>query len=180
MQLTDEQRQTVLDNLGLAHFAANRFISFNADYDFDREEVISASYYDLILAVLGYDDEHGETFGTYAVKSIRRQLYREFMYRYKTKPETDSLEDIALDIDGDNSNWESFLGSESPENDLVNRISVEQLIEKAESNTVKKILILRYCYPDTPQTEIGKLAGCSQRYVGMVLQDLKSARAKYY
>lgn len=179
MQLTDEQRQEVLDNLGLAHFAANKFIAFNADHDFDREEVTAVSYYTLILAVLGYDSGHGETFGTYATKSIRRQLYREFIYRYKTHIYDPSyLEDVVIDIDGEDPDWESYLGKESPEGEIVNRVLIEGIIKKAESHTAKKVIILRYCYPDMTQAEIGKRAGCSQRYAGMVLQDLKKRKGE--
>lgn len=179
MQLTDEQRQMVIDNLGLAHFATNRFISFNADRDYDYEEVKAVSYYGLILAVMGYDPEHGQTFGTYAVKSIRRALYREFMYQYKTKINNAShLEDMAVDIDGEDSNWESYFpASDFPENEVIANIEgkrlIERVMERVESVTAKKVVILRYCYPDMSQTQIGKIAGCSQRYVGMVFQKLK-------
>ena len=174
MRLTDEQRQIVVDNLGLAHYAAGKF---NINFDYDHEEVIAISYYGLVLAALGFDPDKGVKFSTYAVKSIKRTLYRELMYRYKTQIYDPAyLEDIALDLDGENSNWESYLGSDSPESELVSRLLIKEIIKQAETNTAKKVIILRYCYPDMTQTEIGKRAGCSQRYAGMVLQDLKKRR----
>lgn len=174
MRLTDEQRQTVVDNLGLAHYAANKF---NINYDYDHEEVIAVSYYALTLAALGFDAEKKTVFSSYAVKAIFRTLYREFMYRYETKIyDTSYLEDIAIDIDGEESNWESYFSVDSPENEIVSRILIEGIIKKAKSNTAKKVIILRYCYPDMTQAEIGKRAGCSQRYAGMILQDLKNRR----
>ena len=174
MRLTDEQRQIVVDNLGLAHYTAGKF---NINFDYDHEEVIAISYYGLVLAVLGFDPDKGVKFSTYAVKSIKRTLYRELMYRYKTQIYDPAyLEEIALDVDGENSNWESYLGSDSPESELVSRLLIEEIIKQAETNTAKKVIILRYCYPDMTQAEIGKRAGCSQRYAGMVLQDLKKRR----
>ena len=174
MRLTDKQRQIVVDNLGLAHYAANHF---NINYYYDHEEVIAISYYGLVLAVLGFDPEKGVKFSTYAVKSIKRTLYRELTYRYKTQIYDPAyLEDIALDIDGEASNWESYLGGDSPENELVSRVLIEEIIKQAESNTAKKVIILRYCYPDMTQAEIGKRAGCSQRYAGMILQDLRKRK----
>lgn len=176
MKLTDEQRQTVIDNIGLAHYAANKF---NINYDYDHEEVIAVSYYGLVLAALGFDAEKEVKFSSYAIKAIYRTLYREFMYRYKTKAyDVANLEDIAIDIDGEESNWEAFLGGDSPENEIVSRVLIEEIIKKAESNTAKKVIILRYCYPDMTQTEIGKRAGCSQRYAGMILQELKKRKGE--
>lgn len=174
MRLTDEQRQIVVDNLGLAHYTAGKF---NNNFDYDHEEVIAISYYGLVLAVLGFDPDREVKFSTYAVKSIKRTLYRELKYRYKTQIYDPAyLEDIALDIDGEDSNWESYLGTDSPENELVSRVLIEGIIKQAESNTAKKVIILRYCYPDMTQAEIGKRAGCSTRYAGMILQDLKKRR----
>jgi len=174
MRLTDKQRQAATENLGLAHYVANKF---NINYDYDHEEVIAVSYYGLVLAVLGFDPEKGVKFSTYAVKSIKRTLYRELMYRYKTQIYDPAyLEDIALDVDGENSNWESYLGSDSPEGELVSRLLIKEIIKQAETNTAKKVIILRYCYPDITQAEIGKRAGCSTRYAGMILQDLKKRR----
>ena len=174
MRLTDEQRQKVVEHLGLAHYAAGKF---NINFDYDHEEVIAISYYGLVLAVLGFDPDKGVKFSTYAVKSIKRTLYRGLTYRYKTQIYDPAyLEDIALDIDGEDSNWESYLGGDSPENELVSRVLIEGIIKQAESNTAKKVIILRYCYPDMTQAEIGKRAGCSQRYAGMILQDLKKRR----
>ena len=174
MQLSDEQRQMVMDNLGLAHYTAYHF---NVNFDYDHEEVTAVAYYALVLAVLGFEENQGVQFSSYAVKTIKRTLYREFMYRYKTKIYDPSyLEDIAIDIDGEDADWESYLGLDSPENEYVHNILIEGIIKKAESNTAKKVIILRYCYPDATQAEIGKRAGCSQRYAGMVLQDLKNRK----
>lgn len=170
MKLTDEQRQMVVDNLGLAHYAANHF---NINFDYDHEEVTAVAYYGLVLAVLGFDENQGAQFSSYAVKAIRRTLYREFMYRYKTKIYDPSyLEDIAIDVDGEGADWESYLGLDSPENEYVNRVLIEGIIKKAESNTAKKVIILRYCYPDMTQAELGKRAGCSQKMVRSIIQEL--------
>lgn len=176
MRLTPEQRQRVVDNLGLAHFAANKF---NFNFDFDHEEVIAVSYYALVLAVLGYDPARNVKFSSYAVKSIRRKLYREFMYQYKTKPIESYLEEIAFDLDEEESNWESYFGTESPEDELTNRLSAEHLILKINKENrgkdkakTRAVVNLRYFHPDLTQQEIAEILGCSQKNVSLILSNI--------
>lgn len=177
MKLNPEQCQIVLDNLRLAKYVANKF---NINRYFDHEEVLAVSYYALVLAALGYDPEGGTKFSTYAIKSMKRMLYREFMYQYKTKPMESYLEELALDLDGEASNWESYFGIESPEGELTDRLSAEQFILKINKENPGKgkaktraVVNLRYFYPDLTQQEIAQILGCSQKNVSLILQNVR-------
>jgi RNA polymerase sporulation-specific sigma factor len=181
MRLTDKQRQTTLDNIGLAHYAANKF---NINYYYDHEEVVAISYYGLVLAVLGFNPEKGVKFSTYAVKSIKRTLCRELTYRYKTQIYDPAyLEDGALNIDGEDSNWESYIGNGSPEEELTGKLSAERLIQKINRENKGKgkaktraVVNLLYFYPYLTQTELANIVGCSQKNVSLIL---RSIREKY-
>lgn len=168
----------VVDNMGLAHYAANHF---NINFDYDHEEVVAVSYYGLVLAVLGYDPAQEARFSSYAVRSIKRNLYREFVYQYRTKP-TLVLEDYALEMDenDDTTAWESLFTSPSFEDGTIGQVVTDQIIQKiigdkkspSKDNT-RKVIALRYFYPDLTQAQIGTILGCSQRNVGLILQRIQ-------
>jgi len=169
MKLNPEQCQIVLDNLRLAKYVANKF---NINRYFDHEEVLAVSYYALVLAALGYDPEGGTKFSTYAIKSMKRMLYREFMYQYKNKPEETHINGIAL--------WEYYCGSETPEDGIIGRLSAEQLIQRINRENPGKgkaktraVINLRYFYPDLTQQEIAQILGCSQKNVSLILQNVR-------
>lgn len=181
MQLTTEQKQMVEDNLGLAYSTAYK-ISLKSPLEYD--DILSICFLGLIKTAQKFDPSKGFAFSTYAVTTMRWMVHKEANPR-KPQIKASYFEDLIPTewessweniIDGENSNWESYLGSDSPENELVSRVLIEEIIKQAETNTAKKVIILRYCYPDMTQAEIGKRAGCSQRYAGMVLQDLKKRR----
>jgi RNA polymerase sigma factor (sigma-70 family) len=177
MQLTPEQCQMVLDNLRLAKYVANKF---NINRDYDHEEVLAVSYYALTLSAFIYSPAMEQKFYSFAWRNINRYLYREFMYQYKTKPMESYLEELALDLDGEASNWESYFGIESPEGELTDRLSAEQFILKINKENPGKgkaktraVVNLLYFYPYLTQQEVAEILGCSQKNVSLILKNIR-------
>lgn len=69
--LTDDERQLVLDNLGLVHFVLNRMTSIRTDMVEDRFQDGTLG---LMRAVQLYNPDTGFKFSTYAIVSIRRHV----------------------------------------------------------------------------------------------------------
>jgi len=74
MTLTDEQKKLVEENLGLVHACANRFRGRGTEYD----DLFQAGSVGLIKAAMGFNDELGFKFSTYAVPAILGEIKRIF------------------------------------------------------------------------------------------------------
>lgn len=69
--LTDDERQLVVDNLGLVHYVVGRMTSIRPDMVDDR---IQDGTLGLMRAVQLFDPGRGFTFSTYAIVAIRRAI----------------------------------------------------------------------------------------------------------
>lgn len=68
--MTEYRQKLVEDNIGLAHFVANRYR--NLPFEFD--EIVSSAYLGLVKAAGKYDAGRGSKFSTYAGKVIANEI----------------------------------------------------------------------------------------------------------
>lgn len=177
MRLTPEQNQMVEENLNLALYALKYYK--NKFGWLEPEEILSACYLGLIKAVRGFKPEKEVRFGTYAMRVIYSTIIKE-LTPSKQVIETSSLEEIALDIDGEGSNWESCFGTDSPEDELVSKLTAEQIILKINRENPGKgkaktraVVNLLYFYPYLTQQEVAEILGCSQKNVSLILKNIR-------
>lgn len=72
--VTAERDKKIVDNLGLVHSIAHRFVGRGIEYD----DLYQAGCYGLIKAVDNFDDSKGFQFSTYAVPVIMGEIKRQF------------------------------------------------------------------------------------------------------
>lgn len=72
--VTDERELKIVDNMGLVHSLANRFLGRGIDY----EDLVQAGCVGLIKAVDNFDESKGFAFSTYAVPVIMGEIKRLF------------------------------------------------------------------------------------------------------
>ena len=173
MQLTDEQRQMVEDNLPLAYFAVEKYYP---KFDWlDPEEVLSACFLGLIYAARKYNPSRGK-FSTYAMKSMFRNIRRELIPE-KKQVDAMSLEDILTDK-GEVLNWQDlFSDGESVEDEAVYGVLSEQLVSVLDktvaSKVYKDIIKCRCTNPEITTAEILRKVGCSQGSIGFALKEAR-------
>lgn len=181
MRLTPEQSQMVEDNIGLAYHARNQY---RGKFGWlDPEELLSACFLGLVKAAKAFNPEKAQ-FSTYAMRSMYNTIIKELI---PSKPviEPCFLEDLAIDKEGEHSNWESFLGSDAMEEDILRKAFCKELIKKIIKDNpgkgrarTRKIIAMYYINPDLKQQEIADIAGCSQKNVSFILRGLRKKYGK--
>ena len=135
--LTEENKRTVEENLGLVPYIVNKYFvsKMNKDYDFD--DLVDVGYYGLCKASILYNPDSGIAFSTYASQAIIRNIKRELNFGLRKKRGagriTVSLNDIAIRKDEVEGTFEDKLynipDDYDIEYDVLNRIACEPIWE---------------------------------------------------
>lgn len=170
MRLTDEQRQMVTDNIGLAQFVAGKYApNLSIEYD----ECLSICYLTLVLSVQKYNHSIKKIkFSTYAVNKMRFELLKVAYPKNKTTANTQNFEYIFPGM-----RWEHIAGTYDIEEDIIHQIAQEQIKVKVcnlLSGKSRALFIACYDNPHYTYKEICQLMGCSEDLITYIHRSLRN------
>lgn len=130
-KLNEDQRKMVEENLKLVPFTITRFIGKSK---LDGEDAMSIGYLGLCKAALSYKPGRGN-FSTYAVKSIKNAILREFQSNNckcrHTELEVISLNQTIPYLEDSNELFEVIVDrSVDVESEVINRIVCRDILER--------------------------------------------------
>lgn len=163
--MTEERKQLVTENIGLAHYVANRFRSNAVEY----EEVIATAYLGLVKAATRYDFDREIRFGTFAIKVIFNEIL--IYLRNSRKHVAVSLNTLILP-DEDITLEDTIQDKRDLFKFVEDRFDIEKQVETL-STAEQRVFYLKVQEPDITQTELGRRLGFSQSYVARLLKSGK-------
>lgn len=178
-QLTDEQRQIVEKNIGLAHMVANRHWVRASYLKVEKDDLDAEAYYALAIAVQCFDPNRGYEFTTYAAACINghiRHYFRDHcrpirLPRSAQKRGEDlrvlSLNKLMSNRTGREKEWIDTITS------FDSDLTVLMVREFASSlPPIERHVLLQRLLREKTQREIGRELGRSQVFVYRMLQTI--------
>ncbi len=154
--MTERQKKLVENNIKLAYYIAKKW---SGNYGIDKEEALSAAQYGLVKAAIGFTEERGVKFATYAARvmenEIRQQLRKDRRKRalVSLEEEMQGTEGLAIkDMIKDKTDW--FTKCET---ELQIRMGMNILTRRE-----KEVLTVRLKNTEKTQAECGQMIGISQ------------------
>lgn len=141
--VADKREQMIVDNLGLVHSIAHKFIGRGIEYD----DLYQSGCYGLIKAVDNFDEEKGFQFSTYAVPVIMGEIKRQFRDGGAIKVSR-SLKEKSIYVQAVREKYRTKNLCEPTVSELAQMcaISVEELAEIL--NILTPVASLSYAYED--------------------------------
>jgi RNA polymerase sporulation-specific sigma factor len=181
LELTDEQRVLVEENVKLVYFYAEKFVS---SCPLDKDEIHAVMMYGLCKAAGTFKPDKSK-FSTYATRCMRNELFMR-LRQEKKWGRASYLNDIAMKADrmddDDSASYEAFMydKDDTPiEDQAVNTVTVERLKEwllkqeKHMNDTTKKVVTLWVQNPGMTQADLAEQTNVSQAQVSRILKRMK-------
>lgn len=156
-RLNEEQRRLVEENMALVGFTMAKYFP-NTIPEREREDFESIGTIGLCKAAMGYDPEKG-TFSGYAVATIRREINREFIDRYRGKRKHNGMLTLQA-LTEDDKALEEVLADDQPGVELL--VSVRVAIEALPQFDRR---VMQAALDGVPRKEIAAMLGCKRQWV---------------
>ena len=149
-------KQEVEKHLGLAeHHARFYSVRYKANYD----ELLSDGYWGLVLAGLGYKEDKGAKFSTYARRRVKGKIKDRFRKKARRKH---PYEERAI-VD------EDLVEVRTPQSLLIREEKKRQLrLVLLKINSRQRAILWLYYYGELTLKEIGELLGISEGGASML------------
>lgn len=164
MRLTDEQRQLIEDNMGIAYYMAHKY-KYNEVLDF--QELLSVAFENLALAALNYQSIRGAQFHTYAFRFIKYKILNEIYKRREQYVVQQVLFHSFIDIS------DIINNDLSPEAENKLQLITESLREFNGSQREKAAVITFVRNPYLTQAEIARKTGVCQKTVSTAIKNFR-------
>lgn len=166
--MTLAKERLVTENIGLAHYIANRFQNTNVDPD----DLFSIACMGLWKAAKTFDESKNVQFSTYSTKCMTNEIR---MYlRQERKHPTILLDDIIYeDFDSNPLTYADMIGD--PKSDFVSHILTNDEFQRVVSFTLNVLdqydrIVTLYRFSGKLQSYISNVLGFSQSWVSKILK----------
>ncbi len=180
--LTDDQKQQVFKNRGLAHKITNDYYYSNHHGTLTKDEILSAAFWGLMYAVQHYiqaiDDLNNDHWSSYALKCMKGFIYNEI--------NNQKLIHIPKYLKQKHYPKKGWKGGRYKTNRVVNKKNAERTVgpypfnlteKEKEEKEVNKLKISDYFYLLTPKQKqiiLLYLRGLTFREIGEILGKTRS------
>ena len=170
MKLSSDNEHLVLDNQGLVYYLVQKFWRVTSNSS-DYEDLVSIGTIGLVKAAITFDESKNITFGTYASRCIKNEI---FMHYRKANICVGNISiDESIGNDGDDNELTLVDTIVDPKSNFVEKIIEREEFIKVVSTILncleeKHRIVLLYKIADVPQKEIAEKLNISQGYVSRI------------
>lgn len=169
--MTEKEQKLVEDNICLAVHIAKRWFGRTK---LENDEIVSAAYYGLVKAAVGFDPDRGFCFTTYAGRCIENEI------RMELRKMSRECAEVSIDAEVPGTEGLTYADMLPAKKNLFNHVEFEMWLRDRLNDLdarSRRDLKVRVLFPEKTQAECAQLVGISQ---SMYSRRLKKAAKKIF
>lgn len=171
--MTPEQEKLVIENMKLAHFAANKYY---LKFGFEQEEAISLAFLGLVKAASIFDETKKVKFSTLAMRCMYNTFLQDLRKRSK-QVDTVSFDSLVSE-DSEITYADLFPDKNDSYAGIENREMIESCLRELTGRE-QEVVLAYLADPTQRQVQLSKTFGISRQRISIIINKFKDICRNY-